>query len=61
MGHFDGMKNQTELEISYKKLVSAFVDLAEDLVKQELDLVKGENGDMVTTPAKPIAAGNNSP
>ncbi len=35
MGHFDGMKNQRQLEISYKKLVSAFIDLAEDLVKRE--------------------------
>ena len=35
MGHFDGMENQKELEIYFKKLVSAFISLSEDLLQAE--------------------------
>lgn len=42
MGHFDGMEKQIELEISYKKLVSAFIDLSEDLVKREQNQDRAE-------------------
>lgn len=35
MGYFDGMENQKELEIYFKKLVSAFISLSDDLLKEE--------------------------
>ena len=35
MGYFDGMENQKEMEIYFKKLVSAFISLSEDLLERE--------------------------
>lgn len=56
MGFFDGMKNQRELEVCFKKMISAFISIAEDTLEEEERLkVETEIKDqgVVTSPAIP--------
>ncbi|MCL5291218.1 MAG: hypothetical protein M1548_01645 [Actinobacteria bacterium] len=57
MGYFDGMKNQKELEIYFKKLVSAFISLAEDLDREPDE----DEETLIMSPVIPLVISSKTP
>jgi len=53
MGYFDGMENQREMEIYFKKLVSAFISLSEDLLERESQFE--DEKEALSVEEKPVA------
>jgi hypothetical protein len=60
MGYFDGMENQIEKEIYYKKFISAFISLVEDHLGHENEQEEKEYGAKVP-PAMPPSTSNCRP